>query len=226
MTHEGLSVQHRTLGRISCWGALIVGSVYTVFAVLTILFNINHTSAQASFSDPFRPIASMLLVLVAALMIAGMAAVHAYAAPELKGYSLLSLIFMSLAMGATTVINFTFFLILTHPIEMPNAPWITLFFPDKKPGVFGSIDLLVWGWFFGLSMIAAAPVFREGRLEKTLRILMFATGILPIAGWIIMVFLPSAIIPALIMQALGWGVLILFVYFLLARVFDRARAAA
>jgi hypothetical protein len=224
MIHEGISFQHRALGRISCWGGLIVGSVYTVFAVLYIV-NI-PTGVQESFSDPFRPIASMLLVLVAACMIAAMASVHAYAPAELKGFSLLSLVFMSLAMGATTLINFSFFVILSHPAEMASAPWLSLFFPDKRPSLPGELDFAVWGWFFGISMISAAPVFREGGLEKALRIFMLATGISTVAGWIVMVFIPSLRLPALVLQGLGWGVLILVVYFLLARVFDRARPAA
>jgi hypothetical protein len=155
-------------------------------------------------------------------MIASMAAVHVYAPRELKGYSLLSLVFMSFAMGITTLINFAFFVVLTHPVEMANAPWLSLFIPDKKPSLLGLLDHVAWGWFFGLSMIAGAPVFREGRLEKTLRIFMFATGILCVVGWTIMISLPSARIPALIVQALGWGVLVIVVWFLLARAFDRA----
>ncbi len=220
MTHEGFTAEHRKLGRLTCWTGLIVGSVYTVYSILYIA-NI-PTTVQAASSDPFRPIASLLLIPVAALMLASMAAVHAYAPPELRAYSLLSFAFMSLAMGVMTIVNFVIYFILTHPVETANAPWISIFFPDKKPGVSGSIDFLAWGWFFGLSMIAAAPVFREGRLEKALRLFMFATGVLPVVGWIIMVLLPSAFIPALIIQALGWGILILVVWFLLATVFDRA----
>jgi hypothetical protein len=223
MTHEGFTVEQRMLGRISCWGALIVGLAYTVFAILTRVNN--PTTAAASFSDPFLPIASILLVPVAALMIASMAAVHAYAPPRLRVYSLLALLFMGLGMGITTIINFAVFFIVTHPSEMANAPWLSLILPFKRPGMFGELDLLAWSWFFGLSMIVAAPVFREGRLERILRILMLATGILPIVGWVMMIFFPSADLPAWILQALGWGVLILIVWFLLARVFDRAHPA-
>lgn len=225
MAHENLSIEHRMLGRVSSWGGLIVGAAYTVFAVLTIVYNINPATAQAPMNDPFRPIASILLIFTAALMIASLSAVHAYAPPELKGFSLLALIFMGLAMGTTTIVNFSFFLIITHPVEMANAPWLSLFFPAKRPGVLGSIDLLAWGWFFGLSMITAAPVFKDGDREKGLRLVMLLTGASTIVGWLIMVFIPAAFVPALILQALGWGVLVLIVYFLLARLFDRAPTA-
>lgn len=219
MAHEGFAANYR-IGRFSCWGALVLGCVYTVFSILTRVDN--PTTAQSSFSDPFLPIASILLVPVAALMIASMAAVHFYAPPESKVFSLLSLVFMSVAMGITTMINSAVFLIVTHPREMANAPWLSLFIPYKRPGLFGELDLVAWSWFFSLSMIAAAPVFRKGRLEKALRIFMVATGALPIVGWILMIFFPSAELTGWILQAIGWGVLILIVWFLLARLFDRA----
>ena len=226
MTHEGFTTQTRTLGRISCWGTLIVGLAYSVFAILSNVYNPPTVHAAIDpFSDPFGPIASMLLIPTAAFMIASMAAVHAYAPADLKAYSSLSLVFMSLAMGITSLINLAFFVILTHPVAFANAPWLSLVLPPKDPGVIAELDYMAWGWFFGLSMVVAAPVFREGRLEKTLRILMLATGILPIVGWIIMIFLPAARLPALLMQALGWGVLIFIVWFLLARLFKRAHPA-
>ena len=221
MTHEGFTAQHRTLGRISCWGTLIVGLVYTVFALLSNVYNPPTAATNDPFSDPFSAISSILLVPTAALIIASMAAIHAYAPTELKAYSLLSLVFMSLAMGITSLINFAFFVILTHPVEFANAPWLSLFFPLNGLGMAGELDYVAWSWFFGLSMVLAAFVFREGRLEKTLRILMLASGIFPIVGWIIMIFVPSVGLPALLMQAFGWGVLILVVWFLFVRLFER-----
>jgi hypothetical protein len=222
MTHEGFSTQHRMLARISCWGTLIVGLAYTVFAVLSNMYDPPTAHAVIDpFGDPFGPIASLLLIPTSALMIASMAAVHAYAPAEAKAYSLSSLVFMSFAMGITSLINFAFFFILTHPLEFANAPWLSFFFPSQGPSMVGELDYVAWSWFFGLSMILAAFVFKEGKLEKTLRILMLATGIFPIVGWLMMIFLPSARLPALLMQALGWGVLIFVVWFLLARLFDR-----
>ncbi len=40
--------------------------------------------------------------------------------------------------------------------------------------------------------------------------------------WTLMIFLPSVFLPAMILQALGWGMLVLVLWFLLARLFDRA----
>jgi len=219
MNREGFTERHRLLGRISCWGALIIGLAYTVFQVLHKLYD--PTTVQASFADPYLPIASILLVPIAALMIASMVAVHAYASRVDRPFSLLSLAFMTLGMGSTTLLNFGLYIVVTHQAEMAGAPWLSLFIPIKRPGLYGELDLLNWSWFFGLSMIAAAPVFREGALERAIRALMYATGILPIVGWIIMVFVPSAYWPGWILQALGWGVLILVVWFLMARLFDR-----
>ena len=45
-----------------------------------------------------------------------------------------------------------------------------------------ALDILAWDWFFALSMLFAAPVFKSGTLEKTVRILMIISGVLSMAG--------------------------------------------
>jgi hypothetical protein len=224
MTHEDFTIRHRLFARISCWGGLIVGLVYTVFAVLAIIYDPPTAKmVKDPFNNPFSPIASIILLPTATFLIACIASIYAYAPRGSKVYGMLSLVFMSLAMGITTVINFSFFVTLTHHDQMVGTIWLSLIFPSTQPRMLGQVDYLAWGWFFGLSMIMAAPIFSEEGLEKAIRILMTATGILTIVGWGIMIFFPPARLPALIMQALGWGVLVLIVIFLLARLFDRMK---
>jgi hypothetical protein len=47
-----------------------------------------------------------------------------------------------------------------------------------------TLDILAWDFFFALSMLFAAPVFKGGRLETMVRILMIASGIVSLAGLI------------------------------------------
>jgi hypothetical protein len=44
-------------------------------------------------------------------------------------------------------------------------------------------DVLAWDFFFALSMLFAAPVFKKiGRLEKTVSIFMIVSGVLSFVG--------------------------------------------
>lgn len=45
-----------------------------------------------------------------------------------------------------------------------------------------ALDVLAWDWFFALSLLFASLVFREGRLERAVRILLLASGTLSLAG--------------------------------------------
>ncbi len=162
---------------------------------------------------------ALLIVLMVPWMVACMVAVHAYAPPELKAYGLTALVFMSLLAGLTSGVNFTL-LIVNHLGNAAGAPWLPLFLPYKWPAVAYALDIFAWDWFFALSMLFAAPIFRGGRLEKTVRILMIVTGILSLSGLIV---LPFSALQAIHLGIIGWGVAGPVVFLLLALVFGRTK---
>jgi hypothetical protein len=172
MPHEGFTVHHRAIGRATAWAAFLVGQVYAIAALLGFL---SLKSPQDPIGDPFLSIMALLLVLLAPFMVACMIAVHAYASPELKVYSLTALAFMILVAGITSSVNFAV-LTVSRQIEAAGSPWLPLFLPYKWPAVAYALDILAWDWFFALSMLSAAPVFKEGKLEKIVRIFMIVSG--------------------------------------------------
>jgi hypothetical protein len=107
-------------------------------------------------------------VVTAPLMVIVMVAVHAYASPETKEYSLTALVFMILLAGITCSVYFVI-LTVSRQIEATGFPWVSMFLSFKWPSVAYTIDILAWDFFFALSMLFAAPVFNKGRLEKTVR---------------------------------------------------------
>lgn len=50
------------------------------------------------------------------------------------------------------------------------------------PSVVYALDILAWDVFFPMSVLFAAPVFREGRLESWIRSLLVLSGVLAFAG--------------------------------------------
>jgi hypothetical protein len=217
MSHEGFTVQHRAIGRATAWAAFLVGQAYAVAALFGLL---SLKSPQDPIGDPFLSIMALLIVLMAPLMVACMVAVHAYASPELKAYSLTALAFMILLAGITSGVNFAI-LAVGRQIEAAQLPWISLFLPYKWPSsVAYALDILAWDWFFALSMLSAAPVFKEGKLERIVQILMIVSGVFCLVG---LIGVPFAGVPALSVGIIGYGVVAPVAFLLLAVVFGRTK---
>jgi LytS/YehU family sensor histidine kinase len=82
------------------------------------------------------------------------------------------------------------------------------------------LDILAWDWFFALSMLFAAPLFKAGRLEMTVRTLMIVSGVLSLAG---LIGVPLADMRVRNVGILGYGLAAPVVSLLLGIVFGRTR---
>jgi hypothetical protein len=160
---------------------------------------------------------SLLIVLMAPFLVITMVAVHAYAAPEHKAYSLAALAFMILLAGITSSVNFALFAVARHPTPAPSM-WVGSFIFSGWPPLPQALDFFAWDWFFGLSMLLAAPVFRGGRLANAVRALMILTGVLCILGFAWLAVSPSQ---SAVIGVLGWGVAGPIAFLLLANFFTR-----
>lgn len=203
----------RTLGIASAWTAFAVSEVYAVVS------GVAYASQGAAVeSGPFLSLMALLVVVMGPFLVLAMVAVHAYAAPDKKTYSLASLIFMLACVTITTCINFLLLMVSSQP-DLFSEAWRSLFLPCKWPVPAFVMDNFVWDWFFGLSMLLAAPVF--GR--SALRLLMIASGALCLAGLVGLAVSPAL---AILVGILGWGAAGPCVFLLLAKVFMRIQAKA
>lgn len=201
---------------VGAWTAFIVNEAYAVTSGLGYL---SVRDPAAPISDPYLSIMSLLMVLMAPFLVITMVAVHAYAAAGHKSYSLAALAFMTLLAGITSGVNFTLFAVARQPSPALSL-WVSPFVSPGWPPLPQALDLFAWDWFFALSMLLAAPVFRGGRLENAVRALMLVTGALCILGLVWLPFSPSQ---ANVIGILGWGVAGPIVCLLLANLFTRIR---
>ena len=210
----GFRSRDRAMGMVGAWTAFVVNEAYAVTSGL------GYLSAKAPsdpISDPYLSIMSLLIVLMAPFLVITMVAVHTYAAAEHKPYSLAALAFMTLLAGITSSVNFALFAVARQPTPTP-ALWIASFVSLEWPPLPQALDFFAWDWFFALSMLIAAPVFRGGRLENAVRWLMLLTGVLCILG---LASLPFSPLLGTIIGTLGWGVAGPIVFLLLANLFTR-----
>jgi hypothetical protein len=123
----------------------------------------------------------LLIILLAPLMVITMVAVHAYASREVKAYGLTALVFMIVMAGITSSVHFAI-LTVSRQIEAAELTGAALFFSFKWPSVAYTLDILAWDWFFAISILFAAPVFKHGGLETAVRYIMLVSGFLSLVG--------------------------------------------
>jgi hypothetical protein len=219
MSHEGFTPQHRAIGRAAAWA---VSFLLVVYAVTTVLGFLSLKSSLDPIGDPYFSIMELLTVLIAPLLVLSMDAVHAYASPEVKVYSLAALVFMILLAGITSSVHFVI-LTVSHQIEATGLTWVPLFLSFKWPSVVYALDILAWDWFFALSMLFAAPVFKGGRLETAVWALMIISGVLSLVG---LIGVPLGDMQVRNIGIIGYALVAIVVFLLLGIVFGRTKNMA
>jgi hypothetical protein len=213
MSHSDFTLQHRTIGRAAAWAVFCLGMMY---AVTTVLGFRSLQLPDDAIGDPFFTIMELLIIFISPLMIISMVAVHAYAPPDTKVFSLTALIFTILMGGITSSIHFAILTMSRQP-EATSVSWLLSF---KWPSVAYTLDILAWDWFFAFSMLFAAPVFRVGRLEQTVRMLMIVSGVLSLAG---LIGVTLANMQVRNVGIISYGVVAPVVFLLLGIVFDQTQ---
>ena len=178
MFHEGFTVQHRMLGRVTSWAVFCLVLMYIPTTVLGFL---SLKSPQDPIGDPYFSMMELLILLIAPLMVVSVSAVHAFAPPDARAYSLASLIFMVLAAGITCCVHFVI-LTVSRQLESAGFVWTSLLLSFKWPSVAYTLDILAWDGFFAIAILFSAFAFRTGRLERAIRGVMIASGVLSLVG--------------------------------------------
>ncbi len=178
MLIENANRNYTRLGKVSCWITFTIGIAYLLITLFGFLSLISH---DEPVGDPYFTLMELLTIIIAPLMAFDMIAIHYHASEKYKLHSLFALFSMFIMAGITTCVHFVV-LIMSHQLEATTMGSLTFFFSFKWPSVVYILDILAWDWFFALSFLIAAPIFNHGRLEKTIRTLMFISGILSLIG--------------------------------------------
>ena len=175
---ENFNNKSFTIGRIACLITFILGVIY---AIVTSIGFLELKSPQEPISNPWFTLMEILDILIAFSMAVSMTAVHNYALPVDKTYSLMAAVFMYLMTGITSCVHFVI-LVMNNFYRPEQIPGFSFFFSFKWPSVGYALDILAWDWFFALSMLLGASVFKFGQLAKPVRFLMIISGILSLIG--------------------------------------------
>ena len=206
---------HKT-GKLASMGAFLSGVIYAIILVIGLA---KLASPEETIQDPLFTILELLIIIIATLMSVVMATIHLNSPNEKKVNSLLSLIFMILLTGITTGVHFVI-LTLSHQNEFTGLSWTPLFLSYRWPSVAYALDILAWDFFFGLSMLFAAPIFKGDRLKLSIRILMFLSGGLSVAG---LIGVGISNMQIRMIGVLGYAGLAPIIFLLVAILFNRGK---
>ena len=180
MLRPDFTPQHRRLGQIAAWAVFFLIIAYVPVLILGFL---SLKSPQEPIGDPYFTLLELLIIIMAPFMVVVMVAIHGYAPPNAKLYSLSALAFMILLAGLTSCVHFIV-LTVSHQIEAGGLAGAQFLFSFAWPSVIYALDILAWDVFFPLAMLFASLVFTERGLETAIRYLLLASAILAFAGLI------------------------------------------
>ena len=201
-------------GKITCWATFILGIFYII---ITILGFISLNSPNEPIGDPYFSLMEILTLIMAPLMAMNMIAVHYHASSKYKLNSLFGIFSMFVMAGITSCVHFVV-LTMNHQIDTTTMRELTLFFSFKWPSIVYVLDILAWDWFFALSFLFAAPIFDNGKLEKTIRALMIISGTLSLIG---LIGVPLENMQVRNIGIIGYAVIAPFVFLLIGINFNR-----
>jgi len=208
---ETFNKNSRILGMIASWVSF---SLLVIYIPVTILGILSLKSPQDPISDPFFTIMELIILLIMPFLLICMTVIHMYAKPEDKVYSQIALIFMIILAVITSSVHFII-LTVSRQMETTRFSW---FFSFKWPSVLYALDILAWDWFFALSMLFAAQVFKGDRMERTLRTVMIISGINSLVG---LIGVPLGNMNVRNISIIGYTIIAAIAFLMLGIVFKR-----
>jgi hypothetical protein len=213
---DEFTVGHRRVGQGTALAVFVLGVAYVLVTALGFL---SIASPDEPIGYPYVTVMELLIIPLAALYLVTMVAVHAYARPERRVYGLIALVLMAVATGITTSVHFVI-LTVGPGLEATGESWVPLLVSFTWPSVGYALDILAWDWFFALSLLAAAAVFGEGRLERAIRTLLVAAGVLSLLG---LLGVPLADMQVRNVGVVGYAVVAPVAFLLIGVLFGRTR---
>jgi hypothetical protein len=193
------------------WSALLttLGGVAYFLVILGLLLTGQFSLPPSESVQLFGGIINLLLCPAIVVV---MVSLHTVTPPEKKVFSQGSLAFTLLFAISVSINRFTQLGVVRRSLGPGVAEGIDWFLPYGDHSVMFGLEMLGWGWFLGLAMWMAAPLFSRGKLQLWVRWLMIAYGVLGLMSAVL--YLMGS--PAAAIGFVAWGLILMLVTGLLA----------
>lgn len=190
---------NRYTRRIGYWLSLlgiVLGLAYLVLII----------AALASGTFPPSGLLQILLhigiLLTVPCMVILWVAVHLVTPAERQVFSLGSLVLMAVFAVPTSINRYNALMVIPKAVASGNTDGLEWFLPYGGPTVMAAMEVLSFGYLYGLACLCLAPAFGADRLEKAIFWTLIASG-----GMSLSAILAQALdsIPLTIPGILAWG---------------------
>ena len=128
--------------------------------------------------EPYQTMFNILILLTAAWMVIYWVVLHQAVQGEKKIFSLASLVMIVIFATLTSINRYVGLTVVKQSLLSGNTSGLQWFLPYGWPSVMLALEILAWGFFFGLACLCLAPAFTNGKLERAIFWTLIATGIL------------------------------------------------
>jgi hypothetical protein len=203
--------------RLGFWSALITcigGGIYFLVILGAIV------TGQSAFppSGPVQLFGGISSLLFCPLLVILFACLHTITPIEKKALSQISLAFVLMFAMAVSINRFTQLGVVRQSIAAGATNGIEWFEPYGEHSVMFGLEMLGWGWFLGLAMLFAAPLFSGGRLQSGLCWLSVLYAVLALVSAI--AYLLAS--PLAAIGFVAWGFVLFLISTLLAIYFRQS----
>jgi hypothetical protein len=195
------------LQRLGVWVSIsgVVLTLVYLFAVAGMFM-----FADAPFGDPYVSMISIVTLVTAPGLVFLWSILHEVVTAQQKLFTRTSLLLIVVFATLTSINRYVALTVVPQSQAMNNTNGLAWFLPYGWPSIMAAIEVLAWGFFFGLALLFLAPVFRTGRLERTLFWTLVISGSLSLVA-VLGQILDSAFLNMLGVLAWGPGLMVFFV---------------
>jgi hypothetical protein len=102
--------------------------------------------------------------------------VHQVTPAEKQAFSLGSLVLMTIFATFASINRYNALTVVLQATAMGKSEGLEWFLPYGWPSIMAAMEVLAWGFYYGLACLCLAPVFGKNRLEKTIFWTLIASG--------------------------------------------------
>ncbi len=164
------------IGQFGFWTGLVL--VILGLTYLGLLAALMISGSGYPPVEPFQTLFNALILITAACMVIFWTLLHEAVPPEKKLFSRASLALIVIFAALTSINRYVALTVVKQSSASGSTEGLHWFLPYGWPSVMLALEMLAWGFFFGLACLCLAPAFSGNRLGRAISTLLVVIGIL------------------------------------------------
>lgn len=220
-SHHTLEARANLTCSLGFWSAVLATGAGVLYFLVIVAAAI---TGQMTFPPPdwLQLFGGIISLLFCPVMVVVMACLHTITPANKQVLSQISLAFTLLFATAVTINRFVQLGVVRQSMALGETEGITWFLAYGERSIMFALEMLGWGWFLGLALLFAAPIFTAPGYQRWLRWLLLLYGVLALVSAVAHLLAS----PLVAVGFVAWGFILFLVTGLLAVYFQRIKNLA